>query len=105
MARRRLKVPPVTSPPTLYEVWWRDANHDSEHDGPSAEFDGALVELPNAGYHVKTTRTTLVLAMEWSLDPKGHLNSRFHQVIPRVHVLKMVQMSPEAPPEEESQPQ
>lgn len=69
---RRFKAPSVTNPPALVVVEWIDAQSDDEYEG-SADEAGALILLPNAGYHVRNGRSPegvpfVVLAREYSIS-------------------------------------
>lgn len=97
----KFRPPPVSSPPTPYEVFWLDAAHDNDHDGPAAEA-GGLALLPFLGYHVRTftdrtrgNRRCIVLASEHSIDDRGRPCSRFEMTIPVAWVASMTPLRKE----------
>lgn len=110
MPRKAFRVPPVTSPPSRYEVRWVDAIHDNTHDGP-ADDAGGIEEVPCLGFHVRTARNEhgrfIVMAMQAYRDKEGTNCSRFELSIPVSMVREMIPVSitkeadgngPEAPP-------
>ena len=86
--RKPFKVPKLTVPPTRYEVWWIDANHENDYDGPADEFESELVLLPHIGYHTKTEKDHIVLSSEYDVAD-GVVHIRDNMTVPRVHIRDM----------------
>ena len=79
------------------EVVWRDAQHDSQFDGPADHYKPALAVLTNIGYFVRLTREAVTLAS--CRDEAG--TARWFDDIPRVLVKEIRSLEPtkEAAPE------
>jgi hypothetical protein len=86
---RKFTPPAVTTPATIYLVRWLDANYDTEHDGPSADYAAELVQGFQVGFHVQNQPGLIVLAGE-SAPEDGVNHSRFHLTVPTVHITHMI---------------
>jgi hypothetical protein len=87
--KRRVKIPPVTVPATVYLVKWVDANHEVEYDGPSVGFEGELIEDRHVGFHVQTKKDSITLASSCTMENDEN-NSRWHLTVPRIHITAMI---------------
>lgn len=76
------------------EVVWRDAQHDSQFDGPPEAYKPALAVLTNIGYFVAMKRDTVTLAS--CRDEAG--TSRWYDDIPRVLVREIRSLEPKGEP-------
>lgn len=90
--KRTFRAPAVTTPATIYLVRWLDANYDTEHDGPSDDYNAELIQGLQVGFHVGNRPGLIVLAGECTPED-GANHSRFHLTIPIVHVTHMIPWS------------